>query len=94
MTTTSPKRTATRRRLIGTVKSTKMAKTVTVSVSRRIQHPKYGKTYTVSRAFKAHETTGKIQVGDVVEIEETRPISAHKNWRVVRVVTPVASSAI
>jgi len=94
MTTTNPTRTAKRRRLIGAVTSTKMAKTVTVRVSRRIQHPKYGKTYSVSRAFKAHEITGKIRVGDVVEIEETRPLSAHKNWRVVRVVTPAAATAL
>lgn len=75
------------RRLIGIVKSTKMAKTIVVTIERKVQHPKYGKTYSVSRSFKAHDAQGQAHVGDVVEIEETRPISSQKRWRYIRTVT-------
>lgn len=76
-----------RRRLIGTVKSTKMAKTIVIEIERKIQHPKYGKTYAVSRSFKVHDAEGKAHVGDMIEIEETRPISSDKRWRYIRTVT-------
>jgi len=76
------------RRLTGRVVSARMAKTIVVLVERQVQHPKYGKTHTVSRKFKAHDEHGKARVGDVVEISETRPISKDKNWNFVRVVTP------
>ncbi len=79
------------RRLIGTVVSTKMAKTIVVRVERRVQHPKYGKTYTVSRKFKAHDERAQAHMGDVVEVEETRPLSADKRWRYVRTVTPAVA---
>ncbi|MFA6447032.1 MAG: 30S ribosomal protein S17 [Patescibacteria group bacterium] len=75
-----------RRRLIGTVKSAKMAKTVVVTIERKIQHPKYGKTYAVSRSFKVHDAEAKAHVGDVIEIEEIRPLSSQKRWRYVRTV--------
>ena len=94
MTTISPTKTAARRRLIGTVKSAKMAKTIVIRVERRIQHPKYGKTYTVSRTFKVHDAAAQAHVGDVVEVEETRPLSADKRWRYVRTVTAIAQKAI
>lgn len=94
MTTATPTSTAVRRRLIGTVKSAKMTKTIVVRVERRIQHPKYGKTYTVSRTFKVHDAEAKAHVGDVVEIEETRPMSAEKRWRYVRTVTAIAQKTV
>ncbi len=90
MTSTTASQDNARRRIIGTVTSAKMAKTIVVSVERRVQHPKYGKTYTVSRKFKAHDEKGQAHVGDVVEMEETRPLSADKRWRYVRTVTPAA----
>jgi small subunit ribosomal protein S17 len=75
--------TSTRRRLSGTVVSNKMAKTIVVRIDRRIAHPKYGKFYTVSTKLKAHDEKGAAKVGDVVEIEETRPLSKEKRFRYV-----------
>jgi small subunit ribosomal protein S17 len=74
------------RRLEGVVTSVKMAKTAVVRVDRRIAHPKYGKTYTQSASFKVHDEHGKAKVGDVIEFEETRPISKDKHWRFIRTV--------
>lgn len=70
-----------RRRLQGTVVSTAMKSTAVVRVDRRIVHPKYGKYFTVSRKFKIHDPAGAAHVGDVVELEECRPLSKDKRWR-------------
>jgi len=86
-TETTPKTTKSRRRLIGTVVSAKMTKTVVVRVDRTVQHPKYGKSYAVSKKYKVHDPEGKAKVNEVVEIEETRPISADKRWRYLRTIT-------
>ena len=67
----------------GTVVSDKMDKTVVVSVSRFVQHPKYKKRYAVNKKYKAHDENNTYKVGDVVTIVETRPISKDKNFRVV-----------
>lgn len=75
-----------RRRLQGVVVSTKMEKTAVVRVDRRVRHPKYGKIYNVSRKYKAHDPEGRAVLGDMVEIAETRPMSADKRWRYVRTV--------
>ncbi|MFN8139042.1 MAG: 30S ribosomal protein S17 [Fimbriimonadales bacterium] len=72
----------------GTVVSNKMDQTVVVRILRRTQHPLYGKTVVRSRRFKAHDLH-KCDVGDVVEIMETRPISKDKRWRVTRIVEKV-----
>lgn len=66
--------------LKGTVVSDKMDKTVVVSVSRFIKHPKYGKFYKVNKKYKAHDPENKHKVGDTVEIVETRPISKDKKF--------------
>lgn len=81
--TTSSVERGTRRRLIGTVVSTKMTKTVSVRVDRTVVHPKYGKRYAVSAKYLAHNELPEIISGDKVVIEETRPLSALKRWRVV-----------
>ena len=73
-----------RRKLIGTVVSTKMTKTVVVRVDRVLTHPKYGKQYTVSKRYAAHTEKPDYIVGDRVVMEETRPLSATKHWRVLR----------
>ncbi|MHB8831176.1 MAG: 30S ribosomal protein S17 [Patescibacteria group bacterium] len=83
----TPKTTKSRRRLIGIVVSAKMTKTVVVRVDRTVQHPKYGKSYAVSKKYKVHDAEGKAKVNDVVEIEETRPMSADKRWRYLRTIT-------
>ncbi|WP_303784359.1 30S ribosomal protein S17 [Azovibrio restrictus] len=77
--TTSIKRT-----LIGRVVSDKMDKTVTVLVERRVKHPIYGKIITKSKKYHAHDESNEMGTGDLVEIEESRPVSRTKTWRVTR----------
>lgn len=72
-----------RRRLQGLVISDKMAKTVVVRVDREVLHPKYKKRYRVSKKYKAHYEQGQYHVGDRVILEETRPLSKDKRWRVI-----------
>jgi small subunit ribosomal protein S17 len=72
-----------RRKLYGIVVSDKMAKTVVVEVLRTKIHPKYQKRYKEIRRFKAHDEENKYKVGDRVIIEETRPLSKEKRWRVI-----------
>ncbi|MBI4093272.1 MAG: 30S ribosomal protein S17 [Candidatus Kerfeldbacteria bacterium] len=73
-----------RRQLVGVVVSDKMKKTVVVRVEQIKTHPRYGKQYRLSAKFKAHDEAGQYHLGDRVQIEETRPISAHKRWRIVK----------
>ena len=74
-----------RRALVGRVVSDKMQKTVTVLVERRVKHPQYGKIITRSAMFKARVVDGVVAQCDLVEIEECRPISRTKTWRVAKV---------
>ena len=74
-----------RRALVGRVVSDKMQKTVTVLVERRVKHPLYGKIITRSAKYHAHVENGEATMGDLVEIEECRPISRTKTWRVAKV---------
>lgn len=67
----------------GTVVSNKMQKTVVVSVPRTLRHPKYGKVITRTKKYYAHHDLDSIAVGTEVNIEETRPLSKLKRWRVV-----------
>ena len=71
--------------LRGVVVSDKMDKTVVVDVSRRKQHPLYRKVINRSRRFKAHDAANECNVGDVVRILETRPLSRGKRWRVIEI---------
>lgn len=71
--------------LQGVVVSDKMDKTVVVDVSRRKQHPLYRKVINRSRRFKAHDAANECNVGDVVRILETRPLSRGKRWRVIEI---------
>lgn len=66
----------------GTVVSNKMQKTVVVKVDRTMRHPLYGKVVTRSKKYYAHNDE-PLQIGDEVEIMETRPLSKLKRWRVV-----------
>jgi len=75
----------TRRRMTGFVTSNKMMKTVVVEITRTYQHPLYKKVVHSSKRVKAHDEIG-CQVGDEVQIVETRPISADKFWKVEKVV--------
>jgi len=65
----------------GKVVSTKMDKTITVLVERRIKHPLYGKYIKRSKKIHAHDEENQCQEGDLVTIEETRPISRTKSWK-------------
>ncbi len=74
-----------RRALVGRVVSDKMQKTVTVLVESRVKHPLYGKIITRSAKYHAHVDDDVATAGDLVEIEECRPISRTKTWRVAKV---------
>ena len=69
----------------GIVTSDVQDKTIVVTVTRRETHPVYGKQYTVSRKFAAHDEKNEAHVGDKVEISETRPISKNKSFKLDRV---------
>ena len=77
---------ANKRTLTGRVVSDKMKKTVTVLVERRVKHPLYGKIITSSRKYHAHDEEGEFHDGDLVTIEECRPLAKTKAWRVVKLV--------
>lgn len=77
--------TSIKRRLTGRVVSDKMAKTVTVLVERKVKHPLYDKVVVRSKKYHAHDADQTAKEGDVVEIEETRPIAKTVTWRVTRV---------
>ncbi len=80
-------KTATRRQTkIGRVVSDKMAKTVVVSVDYLKPHPLYRKIIRKTNKFHAHDEDNQCRVGDTVRIEEARPMSRHKRWRVVDIV--------
>ena len=72
------------RALTGRVVSDKMDKTVTVLIERRVRHPLVGKIVTRSRKYHAHSENNEYKVGDLVMIEETRPISKTKEWKVTK----------
>ena len=74
---------------VGIVASDKMQKTVVVRVDRLVKHPKYRRYVRRTSKFMAHDETGAT-VGDKVRIVETRPLSAHKRWRVVEIVQKAA----
>jgi len=76
--------TSIRRRLTGRVVSDKMDKTVTVLVERKVKHALYGKFVTRSKKYHAHDDKNEFRPGDVVLIEECRPLSKTKAWRVVK----------
>jgi len=69
--------------LKGVVTSDKMDKTIVVEVTRFVEHKKYGKRIKKTKKYKAHDEDNSKKVGDVVEIEETRPISKDKKFKVV-----------
>lgn len=74
-----------RKEQIGYVTSTAMAKTIVVEVKRQKAHPLYRRVINRTKKFYAHDEKGLAQVGDVVRIEETRPLSRLKRWRLIEV---------
>src|ERR1700693_6290808 len=71
---------------VGKVVSDKMAKTVVVSIERRVEHPVYGKMVRRTKKLKAHDEQNEAKTGDTVRIMETRPLSKDKRWRVVEII--------
>ncbi|ADL68010.1 MULTISPECIES: 30S ribosomal protein S17 [Thermoanaerobacterium] len=71
---------------IGKVVSNKMQKTIVVAVEDRIRHPLYNKIIRRTKKFKAHDENNQCNIGDVVKIMETRPLSKEKRWRLVEII--------
>jgi small subunit ribosomal protein S17 len=85
-TSTSEAARAKRKERVGEVISNKMAKTIIVRVERRFPHPKYKKVVTGYKKLYAHDEKAEAKVGDRVRLEETRPLSKTKRWRLVEIV--------
>ena len=78
-----------RRRLMGTVTSDKMDKTVVVEIRRTYRHPLVGKVVHDFKRVKAHDENNECEIGDKVRIMETRPLSKDKRWRLVNIIEKV-----
>ena len=70
----------------GKVVSNKMDKSITVLVESKMKHPMYGKFVNKSTKFMAHDEKNECNIGDIVRIQETRPLSKNKNWRLVEII--------
>jgi small subunit ribosomal protein S17 len=70
----------------GKVVSNKMNKSITVLVESKMKHPMYGKFLSKSTKFMAHDENNDCNIGDIVRIQETRPLSKNKNWRLVEII--------
>lgn len=75
-----------RKERVGIVSSNKMQKTIIVSVRRRIKHPIYGKFLVRTTRFAVHDEKNEANIGDIVRIMETRPLSKTKRWRLVEII--------
>ena len=75
-----------RKERIGVVVSNKMDKSIVIKVERKVKHPLYGKFVKKSTKFMAHDEKNECNIGDVVRIMETRPVSKNKCWRLVEIV--------
>jgi small subunit ribosomal protein S17 len=74
-----------RKTRVGQVVSNKMDKTIVVAVVRRVPHPKFGKIIKRTKKLYAHDATNQCEIGDLVRVEETRPLSRLKRWQLVEV---------
>jgi len=84
--TPAPENRSNRKERVGEVIGSKMAKTIVVRVERRFPHPKFKKVITGYKKFYAHDEKSEAKVGDRVRIQETRPLSKLKHWRLVEIV--------
>ena len=75
-----------RKERIGVVISNKMDKTIVVAEKRKVKHDIYGKFISRTTRFLAHDDTNNCNIGDIVKIMETRPLSKNKTWRVVEII--------
>lgn len=76
----------TRRERVGVVVSNSMEKSITISVKQKIKHPIYGKFVNKTTKFMAHDEENTCNIGDMVKISETRPLSKNKRWRLVEII--------
>src|ERR1700744_5354342 len=83
-----------RKERVGGVDSNKMAKTIVVRVQRRFPHPQFKKIVTAYKKFYAHDEKAEAKIGDTVRIEETRPLSKLKRWKLVEVVERNAEDTV
>ena len=83
-----------KRILIGTVVSDKTDKTVVVKVERKVKHPLYGKIIRRSKKYHAHDEDNSFKIGEIVRIEETRPLSKLKSWKVIERVQAGKTAAV
>src|SRR5579871_4924599 len=82
-----------RKQRIGEVVSNKMTKTIVVRVERRFPHPQFKKIVTSYKKFYAHDEKAEAKIGDTVRIEETRPLSKLKRWKLLEIVERAAETA-
>ena len=75
-----------RKQRVGVVTSNKMDKSITISVERKLQHPIYGKFVKKSKKFMAHDEQNECNIGDLVKITESRPLSKSKRWRLIEII--------
>ncbi|REJ81633.1 MAG: 30S ribosomal protein S17 [Bacteroidetes bacterium] len=78
-----------RKERVGVVVSNKMNKSIVVSVERKKKHPMYGKFIKTTKTFMAHDEKNECQIGDLVKITETRPLSKNKTWRLTEILERV-----
>ena len=88
--TTSREKQAHRKVLLGTVTSNKMKKTIVVEVTRKKAHALYGRVISIRKKFYAHDEKNEAHIGDVVRIEESRPLSRLKRWTLKEIVRKTA----
>jgi small subunit ribosomal protein S17 len=81
-----------RKQRVGEVVSNKMTKTIVVRVERRFPHPQFKKIIKSYKKFYAHDEKAEAKVGDLVRIEESRPLSKLKRWQLVEVVEPAVTT--
>jgi len=74
-----------RKNITGKVVKNKMEKSIVVSVERKVKHPMYGKFVKKTSTFMAHDEKNECNVGDIVSLMETRPLSKNKRWRLVQI---------
>jgi small subunit ribosomal protein S17 len=75
-----------RKEIVGKVLKNKMDKSIVIGVERKVKHPKYGKFVKKTSTFMAHDEKNECNVGDIVQVMETRPLSKSKRWRLVQIV--------
>lgn len=77
---------ANRKEIVGKVLRNKMDKSIVIGVERKVKHPMYGKFVKKTSTFMAHDEKNECNIGDIVQVMETRPLSKNKRWRLVQII--------